>query len=46
MLHSALMSNTCNASNNPNSKAEAKSTTEERLQGQTNITWYQEIIKI
>jgi hypothetical protein len=40
------MSNTCNAPNNPNTKAEAKSTTEEKPQGQTNITLYQEIIKI
>jgi len=46
MLLSALMSNKCNAPNNPNSKAESKSKTEEKPQGQTNITWHQEIIKI
>jgi len=40
------MSNTCNAPDNPNSKAESKSTTEEKPQGQTSITFYQEIIKI
>jgi hypothetical protein len=33
MLLSALISNTCNAPNNPNSKAESKST-EENPQGQ------------
>jgi hypothetical protein len=31
------MSNTCNVPHNPNSKAEAKSTTEEKPQCQTNI---------